>query len=584
MGTGDMKLLHLVPFRRASDGSGILAVQGDASAGPVARIGCGPGISLPPALERSRAVRITLLHFNDLHGHVCRFTNNREAQPVFSRLAAALRDRKAACAEDPDALALAVSAGDDCGGAVFDELLGRDSRSFVTHAAYRLYSAAGVDAACLGNHDLDRGDAVLAEAIRRDARFPVLAANLTGSSQIARLTCPAAIVVAKGVRVGLIGLVTRAEGHHPPECGWRLTDPVEAAANLAPAVRPLCDVLIILSHLGLALGRPGAHVADAGDIELARALPPGSVNLIVGGHTHDVLDEARIVNGIPIVQAGSGGHYLGEVTLCLAEGKVAVEARLVRFETLPAGPVFEQEQVRPLVDLVRPIRARRLGRVANDRALARGADSPRFAGGESPLANFVADGLAAALREHGRPVDFAMVDGASITCGLAPGRELTYGEWFEVMPYADVACIVVLSGRQLKAILDDNALRLDRPPEPHVERGFLHFSAEVRYVIERGPNREAARCAAITIEGAPIEEQLERTFRVAVASFVRGTAAGWEAIDAARLGAPMFDLNTLPRRCTTDIVRGLLVERIEATGGVLPDGGARCDGRLRLAG
>ena len=51
-----------------------------------------------------------------------------------------------------------------------------------------------------------------------------------------------------------------------------------------------------------------------------RSLPAGTVHLIVGAHTHNVLNEAglsaaNIVNGIPIVQAGKFGQFVGEVDI-----------------------------------------------------------------------------------------------------------------------------------------------------------------------------------------------------------------------------------------------------------------------------
>ena len=37
--------------------------------------------------------------------------------------------------------------------------------------------------------------------------------------------------------------------------------------------------------------------------------------MIIGGHTHVVLNAPEVVAGVPIVQAGWFGHYLGRVTV-----------------------------------------------------------------------------------------------------------------------------------------------------------------------------------------------------------------------------------------------------------------------------
>jgi 2',3'-cyclic-nucleotide 2'-phosphodiesterase (5'-nucleotidase family) len=110
-----------------------------------------------------------------------------------------------------------MSAGDDLVGAIFDELMGEDPESFALHAGYRLYSAAGIDVSVLGNHDLDLGTDVLAQAIRKDAQFPVLSANLVGCQWINGLYYPAALFVTKGIRVGIIGLTTSGQSRQQIE-------------------------------------------------------------------------------------------------------------------------------------------------------------------------------------------------------------------------------------------------------------------------------------------------------------------------------------------------------------------------------
>jgi 2',3'-cyclic-nucleotide 2'-phosphodiesterase (5'-nucleotidase family) len=532
-------------------------------------------------------VSIKLLHFNDLHGHVCRFGDARDTLPVFSRIAGALHQLRGCGADDPPSTVLTVTAGDDCGGAIFDELLGQDAASFQLHAGYRLYSAVGVDVGVVGNHDLDPGDAVLAEAVRRDARFPVLAANIAGSSALAQAIVPATLYVVSGVRIGFIGLVTPAQRCPEPGCAWRITDPIEVARNLIPAIRPLCDVLIILSHLGRSLDECSAHVQLAGDVELARSLPPGSVDLIVGGHTHDALNTGgltadNIVNDIPIVQAGSAGEYLGEVDISVGQTAVVTRARLHPTASLPADAAFERDYVQPLVERVQPRRTRILGRVAVDEDLSVDAVRQRFAAGESALANFITDAIVAQARAYGHPVDVAMIDGSVVNNGLPAGGEVTFGDWFAVMPYADVLSLCPLSGRQLRALLQDNALRIDRPGETHCERGFLHFSSAVRYKVSLGADRSQTRAADICVNSIPVEAGLGRTYLVAAPGFVRGLAVAWEADQTSAVSTQLFDLRRLPWEHTLLRVRDLLVEQILARGGVLPEGGARRDGRLAV--
>ncbi len=591
---GTLWLIRGQPNPRGAADAELYLLVGDATAAPITQTVLGDSVELPPQrLRAGRPTRLKLLHFNDLHGHLASFTAAGPV-PVFSRIAAWLGAIRLRHRDDDRVVVLAVSVGDEIGGAIFDELLGESPESYRVHAAYRLYSQLGIDAGVLGNHDFDKGPSLLAHAIHQDARFPILAANVIASPErpgvpgSACMCFPAALFVVKGLRVGFIGLTTQAQLHLDPAHPVRIADPVQTALNLLPAVRPLCDVLIILSHLGFSLDEYRAFVSVAGDVELARCLPPNTVHLIVGGHTHHVLNEtglsaSNIVNGIPIVQAGQLGHFVGEVNISIQRELAAVtHVRMTATADLPVDAAFEREYVQPLLELAQPFWDRKLGRVAQDEDMTTDSVRNAFAARESALANFITDALMSQCRTRGYDVDVAMIDASSARCGLPVGDDLTFGDWFNLMPFADALCLISISGHQLRALLNDNALRIARPDEPNTERGFLHFSAGVRYAIDMGLTRAHARADAIRINGRALEECLDYSFAVASTSFVRGPAASWEfhARDVLRL--PLFTLSELAHTYTHLYVRDLLVAHITACGGVLAAGGARRDGRLGI--
>jgi 2',3'-cyclic-nucleotide 2'-phosphodiesterase (5'-nucleotidase family) len=560
--------------------------------------------------------RLTILHFNDLHH---RLADRIDAgwQPVFSRIAGRVRQAREAVRDDPHAAVLVLSAGDDVVGTIFDELMGppspqpppcegggascqpsfcegggtsplscqeRGGRGGEVHPAYRLYTAAGVDAATVGNHDLDFGPEWLARAAQAEAGFPVLSANFRPlvAGMVGAIR-PAAVFNLKGLRVGVIGVSTPAQ--LPPRHAGCIGDPLEAVQRVLPIVRPRCDVLIILSHLGYRLAAATALVAGAGDVELAASLPPGSAHLIVGGHTHDALHEhglaaAHVVNGIPILQAGAHGRYLGEAQVMIREqrGRLAVkvsDARLHPVAELPVDIAFEARHVRPLLDRAQVWLDRPLGRVADHPDLALDTARAAFASGESALANFLADALAARCRAAGYAVDLACVDASLAPCGLPAGEPLTYGDLFRLAPYADTMVIRQLTPEALRALLDDNARRIGRPGEPPGERGFLHFSREVRYRVEMGTARSEMRAVDIKIPAPGPDGVL----RVACSTFVRGLAQPWER-NAASSGLILFDLCSLPAHDTGLLWRRELAAWVFEHGGVTEAAGAQRDGRL----
>lgn len=581
---GVLRLIRGRANPQGMDDAQLFLFTGNPTTTRVQRLEMDDDVVLPPrrTFSAQRPARVKVLHFNDLHGHICRLTPHGDI-PVFSKMVGRIRTVRAQHQDDPNTVVMAMSAGDDLIGFVFDELLGEDEASFKLHVGYELYSRAGVDVCGLGNHDLDLGVGALARSIRHNARFPLLSANLVASWPLAGLYYPAALFVSKGVRVGVIGLTTAGQMRQQLDANIQVASPVQTLHNLLPIMRPLCDVLIVLSHLGYSRSSHSANVQNAGDVELARTLPRNSVQLIVGGHTHHVLNEQgltpdNIVNGIPIVQAGTLGQYLGEVDITLSELATVTHARLLRTSYLPTDEAFEQEQVKPLAAMAMPTFNAVLGRTADDPDLSTDSVRNLFAAGESAFANFITDAMVALARAHGYAADLAIIDASSVRIGLPMGGELTFGDWFNVMPFADTLRLCWLTGAQIKRLVEDNALRIDRPCEPHTERGFIHFSRGLRYAIALGERREDARAYDIRLNDASIESQLHRSFLVACSSFIRQPARAWESYESSRLA--LMDIQTFTHLDTGLFLRDELVAYIREHGGVTAQAGVARDGRL----
>ena len=61
------------------------------------------------------------------------------------------------------------------------------------------------------------------------------------------------------------------------------------------------DLTVLLTHIGFEEDQKLASLLD----------PNWGVDLIIGGHTHTLLSEPCVVNGIPIVQVGVGTDQIG---------------------------------------------------------------------------------------------------------------------------------------------------------------------------------------------------------------------------------------------------------------------------------
>ena len=586
-----IRLVQAAPNPNGMAGAELFLLTGDVTRGPVTAIEADPawGLLHPAAPRRPEPFRLRVIHFNDLHGFLSKIGANYE-RPIFSRMVSFVHDTRRLYRADPNVAVLFLAAGDEQVGSLFDELLGQTVDDYQIHAGYRAYTAAGLDAGTIGNHDLDKGADLLAHAIEQEAGFPILSANVVGHPGLSRGCRPAAIFRVSGIRVGVIGLTTAGQQKRQTRA-FTITDPLAALQNLLPAFKPYCDIIIILSHLGYSVAASSATVEPLGDVELAQALDYAEVDLIVGGHTHHVLNEqglsqANVVNGIPIAQAGTLGQYLGSVDITLRHGTAAVSsARLMTVSDLPVTEPFESNVIQPLLRQARTIYDTPLGDLVVRPGVRTVDIRNAFAVTELPLVNFVTDSVVVCCHQHGYPIDLAFVDGADIRSGLDDEPHVTLGRWLRIMPFADTIQICTVTGHQLKALLQDNARRIDVPGEPHVERGFLQFSAGLRYTIHLTDYRRYNFYADnITLHGQPLEQQLDEVFNVACSSFTRRISHNWDKYAITDLSLPLMSLfsEQIPRFDTGLLLAQELIAHIRARGGVTPATGAVVDGRLRV--
>ncbi len=586
-----VQLIHSTANPNGIAETELFLLTGDVTCGPINHIEANPNWNLDRSSvsKRTTPFRLRVLHFNDLHGFLSKLGRTGE-RSIFSRMVSFVKKTRQEYQTNPDMAVLFLTGGDEQVGSLFDELMGHSVESYQIHAGYHAYSAAGVDAGVVGNHDLDKGADLLAYAIEQDARFPLLSANILCRHKLKQLCYPAALFRIKGIRVGLIGLTTAGQLKHS-KTNLTVSDPLTSLQNLLPAFKPYCDIIIILSHLGHSVASSMATVKPIGDVELARALDYCEVDLIVGGHTHHALNEhglsqVNVVNGIPIVQAGTLGHYLGSVYITLRQETAAVSCvRLMTVSDLPVDEAFENTVVQPLLKQARTIFDTPLGVMSDDLGLKTVIVRNCFAVREVALVNFISDAIVSRCKHNGYAVDLAMVDAADVRSGLNVGPHVTLGRWLRIMPFADTIQLCQLTGRQLKDLLDDNARRIDIPGEPHVERGFLQLSRAIRYTVNIvGQQRCDFYASHITVNGVSLNRQLDKTFTLACSSFVRRACQTWKKYTDAKLNLAhtAFEFEQLPRSNIGLLVAQELITYIRSQGGITPTTGAVEDGRLQV--
>jgi 2',3'-cyclic-nucleotide 2'-phosphodiesterase (5'-nucleotidase family) len=259
-------------------------------------------LAAPP----SAPVRVTIVHTNDLHGHV----ENAAA------IAAVARAEKA---KNPHTLFL--DAGDSITGTPM-------STVFKGEPVFEIMSLMGYDAATLGNHEFDHGWKQIAR-FRQLAVHPLLNANAAAPDGKPFGDDPWRVFTVGGVRIGVIGLLTADMKGLVTTANWEgctVEPPLEAAKRLVPEVRKKCDVVVLLTHIGV-----------EADTAIAGAVP--GIDLVVGGHSHTEIKEPLSVAcgdaKVAVVQAGRYGACAGVVEFEWVPAEKAVrklEGRLVRID------------------------------------------------------------------------------------------------------------------------------------------------------------------------------------------------------------------------------------------------------------
>ena len=279
-----------------------------------------PAAAVPPKAVKPdpNVLRLTLLHTNDIHGHLLPFDyteigrspNEQSARGGAARRATLIRRLKKEI-KNP---VLVIDSGD-----LFTR--GPLATSYLGLADVAAQNAVGYDLMAVGNNEFkardgfDQNDAVGAQAALRNvvahSKFPWICANLADSTgaPIPGIL-PYVVKTIGGVRVGFLGLTTPRSAAYPQTKGWVILDPVAAARQWIPKVRAHCDVLIAVTHLGT-------------PADMLLVAQTSGLDAVVGGDSHTFLYQPLLLSNshedpVPVVQDGEFGVDLGRLDLRFA--------------------------------------------------------------------------------------------------------------------------------------------------------------------------------------------------------------------------------------------------------------------------
>ena len=244
-------------------------------------------------------VHLVLLHSNDIHGAFQPKSEDGVLTGGISLLSGFVQKTRRT-----EENVIYAMAGDLFMGSIIDS----EYRGLST---IRLANALAPDVFTVGNHEIDYGLSHLL-FLEKCADFPIICANLSVRELNRTIFRPWIDIERGGITVRFIGLLTESitgkiqqEDLIDREISVR-----DVYKELGRVVRALqrekkADLTVLLSHLGI-----------MDDRVLAEKIPPEwGIDLLIGGHSHTLMQEPEIVNGIPIVQAGSGSAQIGRFDL-----------------------------------------------------------------------------------------------------------------------------------------------------------------------------------------------------------------------------------------------------------------------------
>ncbi len=378
-------------------------------------------------------MRLRIVSTNDFHGA---FDPRADTAGVrrggAAYLASAIRQAEAGC--PAPCTTVLLDGGDMFQGTLTSNLAyGRPVVAF--------YDRIDVAAAALGNHEFDWGIDSL-QARMREAPFAILGANVRDESGQRPAWIRADTIVERdGIRIGIVGVatpetpeVTRASNVR----GLTFLQPAPIVDEHARRLRARgADVVVVVAHMGAFCDRTPDATCRGEVVDMANAITE-QVDAIVSGHSHSLVN--TVVNGIPIVQAGSSGRSIAVLDLEPSGGRwrPTAELRAVFSDSLPADSAVAA-LVADASAQVAAIVGRQVG--SNATRLSR-------TGAQYPLGNFIAD----AQRWAGR-ADVAVMNNGGIRADLLAG-DVTFGHLYEIQPFGNALMRVTVTGTTLLSYLE----------------------------------------------------------------------------------------------------------------------------------
>ncbi|HOO25177.1 MAG TPA: bifunctional UDP-sugar hydrolase/5'-nucleotidase [Clostridiales bacterium] len=399
--------------------------------------------------------KLTILHSNDLHGDFLA----KEIDDSLLGGVSMLSGYVSKVRREEENVIYAI-AGDMFRGSLIDS-------EYKGISTIEIMNMISPDVVTLGNHEVDYGIAHLL-FIEKCAMFPIINANLYLTTNNVRLFQSHIILEIDGMNVLFIGVLTEEVMAQA-----RLEKLIGSIVNVEEAAREVGRICDSYKNVDIDFTVLLTHIGIEADKELAAKLDPRwGVDIIIGGHSHTLLEEPVVVAGIPIVQAASGTAQIGRFDIMVDTDLNSIDS--YAWQLVPINPENCPRDTQ-LEEII--LKYKNETDEKYDRLLTRLADRYTHPqrNTETMLGKLFADAYKDALG-----VDIVLLGSGSIR-GEEMGPIVRHYDLIQIFPYNDATWVLYVNGEQLKRMIK-HILR-EEAFYGHTE--FYQFSRGLRIEYDR---------------------------------------------------------------------------------------------------
>ena len=371
--------------------------------------------------------KLTLLHSNDLHGDFLAEKVDEKLIGGVSRLSGYINKVR----NEEKNVIYSIS-GDMFRGSLIDS-------EFQGLSTIEIMNMLAPDVVTIGNHEADYGLAHML-FIEKCASFPIINANMYIKYVGTRLFNSHFIKEIDGMRVMFIGILTEEVLKNTKSEGvvGTLIDIQDAASEISKICDAYrtedVDLTVLLTHIGI-----------EEDKKLAEALDPAcGIDIIIGGHSHTLLEEPCVVAGIPIVQAAVGTDQIGRFDIMVDTDKNCIDSYTWQCIPITEENCPRDEALEKVVSEYKDYTDEKYGRILT--RFPRAYTHPKR-NMETELGNLLAECMRNQIG-----ADLVLIGSGSIR-KTSLGPAVTVRDFLEIFPFAEPAFGFRLTGKQLRHIV-----------------------------------------------------------------------------------------------------------------------------------